>query len=264
MFIAYAAESFDVNDVGFVHAVGLAARTAAPELLTLHVTQGSALPTSWPRATELLSRWGVASAISERVYECPGHDDVADELIAVCLARRPQLLVMPTHARQGLSRLFAGSVAEAVARNLKLPSLLLPLGGSGIVAADSGKLQLSRALVLAGAQADAQLGVDAAAWFLQALGVTDGELTLLHAEDGTPAPEVQAPAGVRVSSERHTGPLEHAVTEVVKQRAPELVVAVSHGHDELRDVFGSSHTERVLHVARRPLLWIPADYRPGR
>lgn len=264
MFIAYAAESLDVNDVGFVHAVGLLARTRAPELLTLHVTQGAALPGQWPRALTLLSRWGLAGAIEARNHECPGHDDVADELIAVCLARRPELLVMPTHARKGLSRLFAGSIAEAVARNLKVPSLLLPHGGSGLIAAQSGALSLSRVLVLAGAQADAQLGVDAAAWFLRELGVTDAELNLLHADDGTPAPEVQAPEGVRVRSEQHAGPLEHAVTELVRERAPELVVAVSHGHDELRDVLGSNHTERVLHVAKRPLLWIPADYRPAR
>jgi nucleotide-binding universal stress UspA family protein len=39
---------------------------------------------------------------------------------------------------------------------------------------------------------------------------------------------------------------------------PELIVMVTRGHDALADVALSSHTERVLHSARKPLLWVPA------
>ena len=35
---------------------------------------------------------------------------------------------------------------------------------------------------------------------------------------------------------------------------------VTHGHDQLRDVLMSSHTERVLHEAKLPLLWIPSSF----
>jgi nucleotide-binding universal stress UspA family protein len=35
------------------------------------------------------------------------------------------------------------------------------------------------------------------------------------------------------------------------------VVMVTRGHDGLSDVLLGSHTERVLHRCRRPVLWVP-------
>jgi nucleotide-binding universal stress UspA family protein len=35
---------------------------------------------------------------------------------------------------------------------------------------------------------------------------------------------------------------------------------VTHGHDGLRDVLLSSHTERILHEAKLPLLWVPPGF----
>lgn len=42
--------------------------------------------------------------------------DPADEIVRIASERRCDLIVMGTHARTGLRRLFTGSVAEAVAR----------------------------------------------------------------------------------------------------------------------------------------------------
>jgi nucleotide-binding universal stress UspA family protein len=160
-----------------------------------------------------------------------------------------------------LARLLAGSVAEAVARNLKVPTLLLPIGGPAFVNADTGALQLSRVLVLGGSLPDAQLGLDASAWLLRAVGETASQITLLHVEDGKPAPSVVIPNGMQVQTELRSGPFEQAVLTLARAWEPNLVVMVSHGHDGILDVLVSNHTERVLHDALRPLLWVPPEWK---
>lgn len=262
MLIAHASQHFDETESAFVHAVGLAAQCEDSEIITLHVTQGDEEARPGPRASRLLARWSLPEArVRQRLHECPGHDDVPDELIKACESLRPELVVLSTHARKGLARVLAGSVAEAVARNVKIPTLLLPIGGAGFVDADTGALDLARLLVLGGSEADAQLGVDASAWLLRALGQSAAQITLLHVEDGTPAPVISAPASFHVQTELRAAPFEQAVASLAQGLEPKLVVMVSHGHDGLLDVLVSNHTERVLHDAKRPLLWVPPEWK---
>jgi nucleotide-binding universal stress UspA family protein len=160
-------------------------------------------------------------------------------------------------------RMLAGSVAEAVARNLQIPTLLLPLKGRGFVDAQTGSVDLARLLVLGGSESDAQLGIDAAAWLVRVAGRNSAELMLLHVDDGTHAPSPRAPEGMQLRAERRLGALDQVAAAVTEDWQPGLLVMVSHGHDELPDVLWSSHTERVLHAAARPLLWVPAVWKPG-
>jgi nucleotide-binding universal stress UspA family protein len=252
--IAHAAGEFDETDPAFIHAVGLAAQSGA-ELATLHVTQGRTERA--PKAAGLLQRWSVpAERVVQRVYETPGHDDVADELVGACQELRPELIVLSTHARQGLTGMLAGSIAEAVARNSNVPNLLLPYGGTGFVDAQTGRIDLVRILVLGGSAADAQLGLDAASWLVRTANQPTPELTLLHVEDGTPVPV----ADPSVRTERRRGELAATARDVAAECDAALLVMVSRGHNQLRDVLWSSHTERVLHAVARPLLWVPANW----
>lgn len=264
MLIAHASQHFEETDSAFVHAVGLAAQSEGSEVVTLHVTQGDQETRPAPRPARLLARWNQPETrVTQRLHECPGHDDIPDELIKACETLRPQLVILSTHARKGLARLLAGSVAEAVARNVKIPTLLLPIGGSHFVDAQRGNVDLSRILVLGGAVDDAQLGVDASAWLVRSAGQPAAQITLLHVEDGKAAPAVRAPTGMNVQVEQRQGPFEQAVLAMTNAWEPKLVVMVSHGHDGIVDVLVSNHTERVLHEASRPLLWVPPEWRAG-
>jgi nucleotide-binding universal stress UspA family protein len=49
--------------------------------------------------------------------------DAADEIVAAAEQHRAGLIVIGTHGRQGLARLFIGSVAEAVLRRAHCPVL---------------------------------------------------------------------------------------------------------------------------------------------
>ena len=115
MLIAHASQHFDEDESAFVHAVGLAAQSEGSEVVTLHVTQGDEETRPAPRPARLLARWVMPETrVSQRLHECPGHDDVPDELITACGTLRPDLVVLSTHARKGLARLLAGSIAEAI------------------------------------------------------------------------------------------------------------------------------------------------------
>lgn len=49
----------------------------------------------------------------------------ADEIVSVARDTGVDLVAMVTHSRQGLSRLFSGSVAEEVVRQLAVPVMLV-------------------------------------------------------------------------------------------------------------------------------------------
>lgn len=55
--------------------------------------------------------------------------DPAAEILAVVEALRPRMVVMGTHGREGLQRLFLGSVAEQVVRASASPVLTVRLPG---------------------------------------------------------------------------------------------------------------------------------------
>jgi len=257
--IAHAAADSDPNEPGFVHAVALAAQSGA-RLTSVHACAAGAPHVDLPHARTLLSRWGLTEDHVPHARVQHACCDSVDETLLDALTRlEPDLLVASTHARNGLARFVFGSVAEGVARNLHTPTLLLPLGGPQLADASTGALRLARILLPVSNARDAQAAVDAAVAFAR-LSRSDGvELALLHVEDGSPAPELQVPAGFRVQRRGAAAPIDHAIVQAAEALQPDLVVMVTHGHDAAADVVLASHTERVLHSCRRPLLWVPAS-----
>jgi nucleotide-binding universal stress UspA family protein len=249
----------DEDDTALAHAVALAVHGGA-RLASVHASFEEGPRPVLKGADELLRRWGLPEGrvTHERIVrDCC--EDAADTLLDTLRRLEPDLLVAATHARTGVGRLVAGSVAESVARNLRVPSLLLPLGGVGFVDRQSGRTDLSRILVPAGNQNEGQQGVDAAVALAGLAGFPGGELVLLHVEDGHPPPDVRAPSGFSLTRRSVGGPLEPAILEVARELDACLVVMATHGHDGVLDVLFGSHTERVLHALSRPLLWVPFE-----
>jgi nucleotide-binding universal stress UspA family protein len=263
MLIAHATADLSSDDVGFVHAAALAAAIGGERrLLTLHVPDGRPPMARRPDLKRWLTRWGRADdSVSHAVYVTDSYEDPADGVLDACRTTRPDLLVLPTHARTGLSRVLVGSIAEAVARNLSIPTLLLPLDGHGLVDSHTGEIQLERMLVLGGSQQDAQRGVDAAGWISRELGHPEARMVMLHIYDGTPFPEAHAP---NLHVQHRAGELTDTVTLVCAELQPQLIVMVSRGHDQARDVLLANRTERVLRAGHRPLLWVPPTFVPSQ
>lgn len=196
MRIALATDSTGSDSLATRHAVALATRANVP-LLTIHVEPG---------------------------------DDVADDLIERLRQARPTLVVLGTHARHGLDAIIHGSVAEAVARNVDVPILIVPNHADAFVAAD-GSLALRRIVIPTRNELDERRAKGAATLLLELLG--------LH-----------------VAIEVSAAPLRDVLASAAHDGS--LIVMTTHGHDSVRDVVRGSHTEQVIRDAACPVLCVPA------
>jgi nucleotide-binding universal stress UspA family protein len=236
-------------------AAALAAASGA-RLVTVHATAGAPPARALPHPEELASRWGCAIAHDEMIHTCC--EDVTDTLLDALRRVKPELVVAGTHQRTGLSQLFGGSVAESVARNIVVPTLVVPLHGKGLADAGTGALDLRRILVPAGDAEATKKGLEAAAWLARAAGATDPEVVLLHVDDGTPMPTLDAiPDGLRIVKRTVKGSLEEAIARVSEELSSCAIVMATRGHDGLVDTFAGSHTERVVRKVHCPVLTVP-------
>jgi hypothetical protein len=160
----------------FVHAAALAARSGA-RLVSVHGNAAAELADRLPDATPLGARWGHPIDHRRVCHECC--DDVTDTLLDALRSVMPGLVVTGTHARRGLAAVLHGSVSESLARNLDVPTLVVPNRGRGFVDEGSGAIDLKRVLIPAGDVATAARGLTAARALLAVAGVTDAELMVL-------------------------------------------------------------------------------------
>lgn len=216
----------------FHHAAALAAASGA-RLVTIHGNAAAAEVSRLPDAAPLAARWGRPIQHQRICHECC--DDVADTVLDAVREVAPQLLVVGTHARHGLAALLAGSVAEAVARNVAVPTLIVPNHVRGFVDRETGAIDLQRVLVPAGDTAEAERGLTAAR-ALVALAGARAEIEILHVAHGRIAEAILAEA---------------------RKRQACVIVMVTRGHDGLADVLLGSRTEHLVRDADFPVLWVP-------
>jgi nucleotide-binding universal stress UspA family protein len=85
------------------------------------IDQGKELGTE---LTEAMRAKGVAGDVA--IGEASSLDDISTVVLKAAAAFNADLLVMGTHGRRGVQRLFLGSVAERCVRQAALPVLLIP------------------------------------------------------------------------------------------------------------------------------------------
>jgi nucleotide-binding universal stress UspA family protein len=256
--IAHAAALTDEDVVPFEHGVALA-RASGGKLFSIHAKQGDEGAAKLLDATAVLEGWGDSATTidSEGVtHDCC--DDPVDTLLDALSKLQPDLVIAATHQREGIARALVGSRAEAIAHNVSVPTLLLPVGAKGFVSRDDGAIDLRRILVPLGDDAEAKAAVEAAVAIGRMADAKEVELVLLHVGGEADTPDVTLPdiAGWKVSrvdvSRRN---LEDAILEQAEDAC--LVVMATRGHDSLGDVIRGSHTDRVLHRAHCPVLSVP-------
>lgn len=264
-----------VTDLGrddqpaFAHAVLLAQRSAST-LVTIHANYGGAKAASLPRAADLLLRWGKLPASGSEGEEQwlgmrheqlvdSASDDVVDTLLEAIQRTQPQLLIATTRKRSTLDRLVLGSVASALALQIDIPTLILPLGARPFVQADTGELQLERILVAAGDEPAARAGAAHAAWVAEIAGASKVEIELLEVTSSNKPLDTTfaVPARMQVRVNRISGSFEEQFLARAESWPADLMVIATRGHDSPRDVLLGSHAEHVLHGARCPVLWVP-------
>lgn len=235
------------DDPAFLHACGLAAASRAP-LVSIHAEPGPHGP--FP-ATSRFAGWGDAIEHRRICHTCC--DDVACTLLDAVRTVEPQLVVCGTHARRGFAALVHESVAATLARNLPVPTLIVPNDSTAFVDAATGAVALGTLLVPAGSFGEAARGIAAARMLAALAGAREVAIELVHT--GPPDPAL-AELGVPIVIAH--GTIERAICDTARTRGATLVVMTTHGHDGLRDILFGSHTEHVIREVRIPVLAVRA------
>jgi nucleotide-binding universal stress UspA family protein len=188
-------------------------------------------------------------------------------LVRYIAATRPDLTVMATHGREGLSNLVLGSVAESVLNGTHRPVLCVRAPDHGVA------LPYRRVLVPTDLSAPSRRAFPLAAHLARAF---DAEVVAVHVSSpptvaslsGVPevveASTVEESAvwaflqpefgGLRTTVRIAGGAPAEAIVETARLEKADVIVMSTHGHDSLADRVRGSHTERVVRHAPCPVL----------
>lgn len=260
------------NEGAFIHALRIAL-LARCDLSLLHVGRHGE-EHGWegfPSVRDQLIRWGVLSAgaphsavtdLGVRVTKGQKVNSDPVEAIGEYVAEHlPDLVVLSTHQRQGLSRLRRPAVAEQIARLARVRTLFVPRCVAGFVDPDSGGLKLRRILIPIDHDPRPAAAVGAAASLARILGQEPLEFVFLHVGPEKDYPSAYLPEHPGWTREVvcEEGDVVDTILNVSDEREVDLIVMTTRGHDGFVDALRGSTTERVLRGAKCPLLAVPAQ-----
>ena len=268
--IAHPTDFSEASAGAFAHALRIALATRS-RLCLMHV-KGKGSEEDWssfPHVREVLARWGLMGAgeaqaqiearLGIRVTKVEiEHKEPILGLLEFILTHRPDLMVLATHGRDGLSRWLSGSVSEEVARRTHVPSLFIGPEARGFVDEASGEMHLQRILVPVAHTPSPRRALNALAGLLAPLEVTPAVFRLVHV--GDEAPEIAPPpgGGQQAAVELAQGPIVETILEAARESGADMIAMPTAGHQGFLDVLRGSTTERVLRQAPCPLLALPA------
>jgi nucleotide-binding universal stress UspA family protein len=264
-----------LSQIAFAHALKIALLSRA-ELEIVHVQEhkpGNERDVHWtdfPGVRATLARWKVVppSATREDVEKTGlrarkilnSEHDPLESMVKYCEDHPPDLLVLGTYQREGLSRWLHPAVAEPLARRSRAMTLFVPSHGKGFVAPADGAVKLEKILIPVDHAPDGQAAVEEAFFLAEGLGCREVEFKLLHVGADQAMPTLFLPhnPGYRWRERLVDGD----VIEVIEREAavwePDLMVFTTEGHRDFLDALRGSTTERVLRAARCPVLAVPA------
>jgi nucleotide-binding universal stress UspA family protein len=260
------------DDGAFLHAVKLALGAKA-ELDILHANP-DAKEIDWddfPSVREALERWGLISPGSSKeevrqlgieVHKVKrSGDDPVRTILKYLAEHEPDLIVLATHQRCGLSRWINRSIAEPIARHSRLMTLFVPRRVVGFVSTENGSVRLQRILVPIDHSPEPQQALEAAACVARALSCDKVQFTLLHVGEvgGAPQPELPLRPGWTFETCAATGDVVEQILNACEDRDADLIVMPTRGRDGFLDALRGSTTEQVLRGARCPVLAVPAQ-----
>jgi nucleotide-binding universal stress UspA family protein len=259
------------DEAAFVHALKLATAARA-ELDILHAN-AEAKEIDWddfPSVRLTLEKWGLLQpggskddvrhlGLDVHKVKRSGNDPVRT-IVKYLRHHKPDLIVLATHQRRGLSRWMNPSIAEPIAREAGIMTLFVPRRVVGFVSLENGAAHLENILVPIDRVPDPQRAVDAAVSLAGVLGCRKVHFTLLHAGKDEDAPGVELPLqpGWTSSKVHRAGEAVEVILTEAEESDADLIAMATAGRDGFLDALRGSTTEQVLRAARSPVLAIPA------
>ncbi|AHG92623.1 UspA domain-containing protein (plasmid) [Gemmatirosa kalamazoonensis] len=205
----------------------------------------------------------------------------AEMLVAYVRETAPDLVVMTTHGRGGVRRLWLGSVTDALVRHATIPVLALRPRPSTITADGNARPELRRVLVAVDGSPESETVITP---LVDLFGTTGMEYTLLHVVPSlhplvrtlaTPAEydrdlgveqrlanaylqelaERVRPTGLDVAVATRSGePPARAIVETATEHRADLIALATHGRGPLGRLVHGSVADEVLRTAPSAVL----------
>jgi len=255
----------------FLHALRLAVDTRST-ITIMHVASHKG-DTEWsemPGVRSTLSKWGLVQGehdmeglkrlgVSVRKVVVDGGDPVAHSLKH--LAKHPtDLVVLATHQRDGGLGWFKRNVGEPIARGAAEPTLFVPYDRTGFLNGSSGAVSLRKVLVPVAFDPPPANALALFAKLAEAMGLSQGVITLLHVGSDRSQPKVEPPVitGWTVEQVVRQGELVDTIVQTAAAIQCDLLIMATKGHEGFLDALRGSNTEQVLRAAPCPVLAVPA------
>ncbi len=254
------------SEIAFQHALAVALLRQT-SLTLLHV-EGSSSSGQFPSVREMLERWGLLEAGSDRsaVY-----DNFNVRIRKKVVKGRPlpvildyldkdyiDLVVMATGGSGG--GWLKASVTEPMAHRTSTATLFVPADSPGIVDQANGQLSLHRILVPVAEVPNGQNAATMAARTAIAAHEAHGDDVEIHLTHvGTEMPPVQLPdhEGIVWSQSLGSGDVIESIIGKASELPADLVVMASDGRNGILDAFRGSHSEQIVRRVPCPLLVVP-------
>jgi len=261
--------------VAFAHALKIALQSKA-ELEIVHVERhklGSDRDVHWadfPGVRATLARWKILPAGAKleevaktglRVMKVLNlESDPLEAMVSYCEDHPPDLLVLATHQREGLSRWLHKPVAEPLARRSRAMTLFVPGRGRGFISPADGAVTLRRILVPVDHAPSAQAALEEAYSLASGFDRRGVVFKLLHAGTDKGMPTLYLPhrPGWRWEESLVPGDPVECILKEAADWSPDLIVMATQGHMDFLDALRGSTTERVLRGVHCPVLAVPA------
>jgi nucleotide-binding universal stress UspA family protein len=273
--ICHPSDFSPASEVAFAHALKLALASGA-ELEIVHVTHHISANesdihwTDFPGVRRTLARWGVLplhakpedvakAGLSVRKIVKVGSNPV-DSLLDYWDDMPPDLVILATHQRDGLSRIVHRPVAEPLARGARAMTLFVPHDGNGFISLADGSISLRRILIPVDHTPDAQRALEEAFFLAKGFDCPNVEFFLLHVGTERAMPTLFLPhhPGWIWEKQVLAGDPVEGILRKAADWLPDLIVLATEGHVTFLDALRGSTTERVLRGARCSLLAVPA------
>jgi nucleotide-binding universal stress UspA family protein len=275
MRIVHPSDFSQSSRVAFCHALKIAIESGA-ELEIVHVQRhriGHEKDVHWsdfPGIRATLERWKILPA-GARVDEVAktglrvrkilhAESDPLDALARYCEKHPPDLLVLATGQREGLSRWIHKAVAEPLARRSRAMTLFVPAQGRGFVSPANGAVALRRILIPVDHRPHAQAALEEAFFFASGFVRRGVIFKLLHVGTDDGMPSLYLPHRPGWAWEERLVPGD-PVERILKEAAdwsPDLIVMATQGHLDFLDALRGSTAEQVLRGAPCAVLAVPA------
>ena len=272
--IVHPSDFSQASRVAFAHALKIALQSKA-ELEIVHVhrhrsgNEDDVHWTDFPGVRATLARWNILPAAAKaedvartglRVKKILNSEhDPLDALVRYCQDHPPDLLVLATHQRAGLSRWLHNPVAEPLARRSRAMTLFVPTRGRGFIAPANGAVTMRRVLIPVDHEPKAQAALEESYFLATGFDCSAVEFRLLHVGTETGMPTLYLPhrPGWKWQERLIPGdPIESILKEAANW-SPDLIVMSTQGHRDFLDALRGSTTERVLRGARCAVLAVP-------